>query len=87
MNDFKQVLLVGIFVLLSIQIFTKNDDYNRRYEVHQSGTELVLIDTKYGDIYSPKLNGEKVLFRHLVNGISTEEGKLSKWELIVEKWD
>ena len=77
-------MLVGIFVLLSIQLFTNYNEHNGRYEVHQSGTELVLIDTKYGDIYSPKLNGEKVLFRHLVNGY-TKNGELSKWELIVEK--
>ena len=85
MKDFNQVLLVGIFVLLSIQLFTNYNEHNRRYEVHQSGTELVLIDTKYGDVFSPILNGETVLFRHLVNGISIDEGKLSKWELIVEK--
>lgn len=85
MNDFNKVMLVGIFVLLSIQLFTNYNEHNSRYEVHQSGTELVLIDTKYGHIYSPKLNGEKVLFRHLVNGMSFDEGELSKWELIVEK--
>ena len=85
MNDFNKVMLVGIFVLLSIQLFTNYNEHNRRYEVHQSGTELVLIDTKNGDIYSPKLNGEKVLFRHLVNGMSINGGELSKWEMIVEK--
>ena len=85
MNDFNKVMLMGIFVLLSIQLFTNYNEQNRRYEVHQSGTELVLIDTKYGDIYSPKLNGEKVLFRHLVNGMSIDGGELSKWEMIVEK--
>ena len=85
MKDFNKVMLVGIFVLLSVQLFTNYNEHNRRFEVHQSGTELVLIDTKYGDIYSPKLNGEKVLFRHLVNGMSIDEGELSKWELIVEK--
>ena len=85
MNDFNKVMLVGIFVLLSIQLFTNYNEHNSRYEVHQSGTELVLIDTKYGDIYSPKLNGEKVLFRHLVNGMSNNVGELSKWEMIVEK--
>ena len=85
MNDFNKVMLIGIFVLLSIQLFTNYNEHNRRYEVHQSGTELVLIDTKYGDIYSPKLNGEKVLFRHLVNGMSNNGGELSKWEMIVEK--
>ena len=85
MKDFNKVMLVGIFVLLSIQLFTNYNEHNRRYEVHQSGTELVLIDTKYGDIYSPKLNGEKVLFRHLVNGLSIDGGELSKWEMIVEK--
>ena len=85
MNDFNKVMLIGIFVLLSIQLFTNYNEHNRRYEVHQSGTELVLIDTKNGDIYSPKLNGEKVLFRHLVNGMSINGGELSKWEMIVEK--
>ena len=85
MNDFNKVMLVGIFVLLSVQLFTNYNEHNRRFEVHQSGTELVLIDTKYGDIYSPKLNGEKVLFRHLVNGMSIDGGELSKWEMIVEK--
>ena len=85
MNDFNKVMLMGIFALLSIQLFTNYNEHNRRYEVHQSGTELVLIDTKYGDIYSPKLNGEKVLFRHLVNGMSIDGGELSKWEMIVEK--
>ena len=85
MNDFNKVMLMGIFALLSIQLFTNYNEHNRRYEVHQSGTELVLIDTKYGDIYSPKLNGEKVLFRHLVNGMSINKGELSKWEMIVEK--
>ena len=85
MNDFNKVMLVGIFVLLSIQLFTNYNEHNRRYEVHQSGTELVLIDTKDGDIYSPKLNGEKVLFRHLVNGMSNDGSELSKWEMIVEK--
>ena len=85
MNDFNKVMLMGIFVMLSIQLFTNYNEHNRRYEVHQSGTELVLIDTKYGDIYSPKLNGEKVLFRHLVNGMSIDGGELSKWEMIVEK--
>ena len=85
MNDFNKVMLMGIFVLLSIQLFTNYNEHNRRYEVHQSGTELVLIDTKNGDIYSPKLNGEKVLFRHLVNGMSINGGELSKWEMIVEK--
>ena len=85
MNNFKQFLLAGIFVILIIQLFTIFNEPNRRYEVHQSGTELVLLDTKYGDIYSPKLNGEKVLFRHLVNGLSNNGGELSKWEMIVEK--
>ena len=85
MNDFNKIMLMVIFVLLSIQLFTNYNEHNRRYEVHQSGTELVLIDTKYGDIYSPKLNGEKVLFRHLVNGMSIDGGELSKWEMIVEK--
>ena len=85
MSNFNKVMLMGIFVLLSIQLFTNYNEHNRRYEVHQSGTELVLIDTKYGDIYSPKLNGEKVLFRHLVNGLSNNGGELSKWEMIVEK--
>ena len=85
MNDFNKVMLMGIFALLSIQLFTNYNEHNRRYEVHQSGTELVLVDTRYGDIYSPKLNGKKVLFRHLVNGMSIDKGELSKWELIVEK--
>ena len=85
MSNFNKVMLTGILVLLSIQLFTNYNEHNRRYEVHQSGTELVLIDTKYGDIYSPKLNGEKVLFRHLVNGMSIDGGELSKWEMIVEK--
>ena len=85
MNDFNKIMLMGIFVLLSIQLFTNYNEHNKRYEVHQSGTELVLIDTKHGDIYSPKLNGEKVLFRHLVNGMSIDGGELSKWEMIVEK--
>ena len=85
MNDFNKIMLMVLFMLLSIQLFTNYNEHNRRYEVHQSGTELVLIDTKYGDIYSPKLNGEKVLFRHLVNGMSIDGGELSKWEMIVEK--
>ena len=63
MHDFKQVLLVGIFVLLTIQLFTNYNEHNRRYEVHQSGTELVLIDTRYGDVYSPKLNGAMVTIK------------------------
>ena len=85
MNDFNKIMLMVIFILLSIQLFSNYNEHNMRYEVHQSGTELVLIDTKYGNVYSPRVNGEKVLFRHLVNGMFIDEGKISKWELIVEK--
>jgi hypothetical protein len=89
MNDFNKILLVGIFVLLSIQLFTtyNNKDIGR-YELHRLNNDsymMVLIDTKDGHLYKP--NGDDYDFEFLIIDEIGKGPKKMKWEMVVEKED
>ena len=94
MNDFNKILLVGIFVLLSIQLFTNyNNKDIGRYKIHQYARDLspfhtiLLIDTKDGHIYRPNAKYFEVEQIMLYDGTDEKNNKKMKWEMAVEKED